>query len=434
MLAHRRSLAGSILLAAFVGLRPAYADEGSLDLSALPSDAALAELVWTHSPELSDARAKLGLAAADVVRSGLYQNPALDVGVGGLPVGETNPPGLTVGQVVNAAVTLSEQVELFKRGPRQRAAQASQVGARFEAREAVRQHVLDLKLKLADVASTEVRIAALSDTATGAARLTALQEARAGKGDSAGLDTDRSRLEEQKIQAQLNVELEHLEEALRECGHSAGVRCAPFGSPEKAQAFLEEADAPRPVPAPEERDDLKALSAQKTAADEQAQLAEARVVPDPTFRAGYLKDQFVVSGNNPSTVFVGVSVPVPLFDRGQADAQAARVNAETAQRLREKLLTQRERERARLEAQLERAQAREKQLEEKALPLARSVVANLEKAMLVGSPLQDLILARRTLAELAADNADVDLAVFRTSTELDRILGRDVPMPPELAP
>ncbi len=432
MPALRPQLRVSFVLA-LAALGAARAEEAGLDLGASPSDEQLAELVWTRSPELSDARARLGLAKADVVRSALYPNPSLDVGVGGLPAGETNPPGLSVNQVVNVGVTVSEQVELFKRGPRQRAALESQTGVRFEAREVVRQRVLDLKLKLADVASTEVRIAALTDTASGAARLTALQEARAGKGDSAGLDTDRSRLEEQKLQAQLAEAFEHLEEALRECGHAAGVRCSPFGSPQKAQAFLEAVDAPRPVPPAEQRDDLLALEAQRRAALEQATLAEAHAVPDPTFRAGYLKDQFVISGNNPSTVFVGVTVPLPLFDHGQADAQAARVNAETATRLREKLLSQRERGRVRLEAQLRRAQEREKQIEERALPLARKVVENLEKALLVGSPLQDVILARRTLSELLADNADVDLAVFRTSIELDRLLGREPPMPRDLS-
>ena len=296
--------------------------------------------------------------------------------------------------------------------------------------------MLDLKLTLADVASTEVRIAALTDTASGAARLTALQEARAGKGDSAGLDTDRSRLEEQKIRGAAQREPSSTwRRRCASCGHAAGVPCLPFGSPEKAQAFLEAADAPRPCPPAEERDDLKALAAQRRAAEEQVALADAHAVPDPTFRAGYLKDQFVISGNNPSTVFVGVTVPLPLFDRGQADAQAARVNAETAARLREKLLAQRERERG---APRGPAQAR---------PGARE--ADRGEGAAAGPPGRGepgegaCWSARRCRTSsspgarcrsCSADNADVDLAVFHTSIELDRILGRALAMPAELSP
>lgn len=211
-----------------------------------------------------------------------------------------------------------------------------------------------------------------------------------------------------------------------------GLRCTPFGDPVTAQRFLDSVAA---LPAEVDvgaRPDVRSLAAQAASADGLATLAERRAIPDPTLRAGYLRDQFVISGNNANTLFVGVSVPLPVFDHGQADAQAARALAERARATRALLVAQAQRDRERLAAQLKLARSRQRALRDSTLPLARSVVTNLEKAMLVGAPLQDLLLARRTLEELNVSSADVDLLVFETSTELERTVGAEPPAPPRL--
>ncbi len=263
--------------------------------------------------------------------------------------------------------------------------------------------------------------------------MTGLQEARSGKGDTSGLDTDRARLEQQKVEMTLGEEREKLELALRECAIAAGLECRPFGDPERAQAFIETLEHVESAPPPDHRPDVQALVAQADAAHAQEVLADRHAIPDPTFRVGYVRDQFVISGNNPSTAFVGLSLPLPLFDHGQADAQTARVNREQATRVRELTLAQAGRDRTRLEAQLALARERHQHLSDDTLPLARKVVANLQQALLVGTPLQDLLLARKSLQELIMMEADLDLLVFRTCVDLDRVLGRMPPLPRELA-
>lgn len=420
-------------LAIVLWLGIAHATEETLELATLPAPERLAGALWERSPDLADARARLGLAEADVTRSLLLLNPNLDLALGGLPVGVTTPPGLTTGQTLNVGLTLSQTVELGKRGPRQDAASAAREAALLDTRETLRQRYLDLRLRIAEVASAEVRIAALADAARDAERLTALQSARSGKGDTSGLDTERARLEQQKIESTLGEQRELLELALRECARAVGLRCAPFGDPVQAQRYLDSVAA---LPAEVDvgaRPDLRSLAAQAASADGQATLAERHAIPDPTLRAGYLRDQFVISGNNANTLFVGVSIPLPVFDHGQADAQAARALAERARSTRALLVAQAQRDRQRLASQLALARSRQMALRERTLPLARAVVGNLEKAMLVGAPLQDLLLARRTLEELNVSSADVDLFVFQSSTELERVVGAEPPAPPRLA-
>jgi outer membrane protein TolC len=58
------------------------------------------------------------------------------------------------------------------------------------------------------------------------------------------------------------------------------------------------------------------------------------------------------------------------------------------------------------------------------LPMAQGIVERIAKAVTAGgAPLQDLLQARRTLGELLADAADLELASFETSLALLRAAG-----------
>lgn len=435
-----KSLPGSglrVLVVALVVLHPAspaMAAEPSqsapvLDLSKMPEPSQLAALVWAHSPDLAYVRARAGLAEADVTRAGLFVNPSFDFGWAGIAVGQTNPAGLTLRETPNYTATLSQTFELGKRGPRMAAANAALRAVRFDVTEALRGRFIDVQVRAAEVASAQVRIQALGEAAADAAKLTVLQQSRASQGDTSGLDSDRARLEEQKILSGLGEARENLQTALIECAHASGLTCLPFAGPETAQAFLEKArDLEPAAELLSERPDLKSLQAQRESADEQATLAARRAIPDPILRVGYMRDQLVIAGNQPNNLFVGVTVPLPVFDHGQADSQAAHVQAEAAERTRGLLSEIAKRDVERLLRQLELAKKRQETLNTQTLPLARQVVEALAKTVLVGgAPIQDLLLARRTLQELTVDSADVDLRVFRVTLDLDRVTGRGAP-------
>src|SRR5262245_16985915 len=423
-----------LLVLALLRCSPALGQETSaLNLSALPSPEALAELLWNRSPELSQVRTRLGAAQADVRRSQVLPNPNLDLSWNTIPVGTSNPSGLDdpLNHVPNYAVSLSSLVEIAKRGPRQRAARSSFSAVELDASELLRLHYFDLVDHIAEVASAEIRVGALSDLAGDAARLKDIQSERAKRGDAAGLDVDRARLEEEKYVANLADERRKLADALLECSRLVGVPCEPFADRDRAARFLSEREA---VPAGtgdfDERPDLRSLSAQAESARASLELAHNKRIPDPTLRAGYVYDQFVVAGNQRNSFLVGVSVPLPVFDRGQGDAIEAAANLQVASRTRALLREQAARDASQLGAQAADVDKQRVVLRDRSVPLARSLVHTLDSAVQRGgASLQDLLLARRTLGELLLDSADLDLQAFRISTASARNSAAGPPLP-----
>ncbi|QSQ27530.1 TolC family protein [Pyxidicoccus parkwayensis] len=402
-------------------MRPPSAS--SLTLAALPDEAGLASLLWEHSPEFASARARLASSRADLVRAHLLPNPTLDVSMNTIPLGPTNPPGLSrLREVPNYVFGLSELVELGKRGPRQDSARAALASAALDVYATLRTRTYDVLERAADVAATEVRVAQLQELADDAAELTQLQRARQERGESAGLDVDRSVLEEESLRASLGEERARLTDLLLACAQTAGMPCAPFGSRTAAADFLAARLSRAPAPARvEARPDLRSLSAQEEAARASLRLARRQWIPDPTVRAGYTRDQFVVAGNQLNSVFVGLSMPLPFFDHGQAEAHSASAAMESARTSRELLTAQATRDAATLTEELSRVRERQDRLRTKTLPLAEGVVQRLDQAVRAGgAALQDLLLARRTYGELLLRAADLDQSAFHLSVGLDR--------------
>lgn len=398
------------------------------ELSSLEKGEALPALLWARSPELQQARAKVVAAQAEMQKTGRLPNPDLDVGLNTLPVGQLNPPGLKDPflNVPNLAVSLSVLLELGKREPRQNAAaQRAQVAAQ-EAQEALRQRLFDAYALLGDVAAAQVRVDVLAGIAHDANRLTALQLARAKTGDTAELDVDRAQLEEENVEAALGEAKETLAEQLRECAALLAMPCAPFDDAAQANVWLDRRfeSTERPV---EERPDLKALEATARAARADELLAKNQWLPDFTVRAGYVHDRFIESGNQMNSVFLGFSVPLRIFEHGQDDAQAAAVEAKTADDVRARLLEVAGSQREKLSGEVVVVEARQTRLREKALPLARQVVERLTAAVTRGSAsLQELLLARRTLADLSSTAAELDRRVFQLHLERARQSGVNV--------
>ncbi len=409
----------------------------ALDLARMPDDAVMAELLWGRSPDLVAARAKIVTARGDLVRAKLLPNPSLDASWNTIPVGKTNPPGLAspIDNVPNYAFSISELVEIAKRGPRQRAARSALDAASFDAYELLRQRWYDLRERIAEVAAARVRVAALTDLRADAHRLTELQRARAARGDTAGLESDRAELEEIKYEANLSDEQQKLSEALVSCAHVAGVPCRPFADASQASAYLESGVARPESEDLEARPDLRSLAAQQQSAEASLELARNRRIPDPTLRLGYVRDEFVAAGNQENSLFAGVTVPLPVFDRGQADAMQAAASADAAGRTRSLLLAQAERDEEALGTQSRDLDSRRRVLQDSSLPLARHLVETLDRAVQQGgASISELLLARRTLGELLLDSADVQLLSFHVAAGLARTGSAGPVPPPDLAP
>lgn len=406
----------------------------TLDLSSLQDTASLSPTVWHFVPELQLARARVAQAQADAQKTRLLPNPAADVAVGTIPVGPLNPVGLSDPylNVPNLQVGLSVLLEIAKRGPRQTAAQENARAVALDALDQLRNRVSSLEDAIGEVAAAQVRVATVTALVADAQKLAGLQRARSDKGDTSSLDADRAQLEQQATQATLGEAIESVQAALRSCGTQAGVPCLPFRDEAQAAEWLA-----RAVPFATDltaRPDLRALEAATRSAEASRTLAQNRPLPDPTLRVGYVHDRFVVSGNQQNSLFVGVSVPLNLFDRGQTDALAAESSARATTTARERLLAGLPKLVERLTLEFDSVEARQRKLRDESLPLAASIVDRLGAAVTRGAaPLQELLLARRAYAELRLLDNELELTSYRLRVERARLLGASLNLPEELS-
>lgn len=382
----------------------------------------LEAIVRERSPALRGLALEAGVAAAEVEQSLLLDNPVLDAAWGTIPLGESNPPNLPrpFANVPSYTVGLSYTVPLGKRGPRQEQARALERGTRAVLRAGVRQEALNLARALGGAAALALRLTHLGDLEREDERALSLAEARFAAGAANELDVDRLKIELSRTRQQRLATGAALEEALAACAAGAGMRCERFASEAEARAFLAAWTlAAAPAADLGQRPDLVALDAYREAAEAEGRLAERQKIPDPTVRLAYTHDRFLESGNHMNSLDLSVSLPLPVFDRGQAQAQAASARRTNYAMERALRLTAAE---ARLPLLVERLSAqrqRQAMLAEDVIPRARKVledVARATEARLLG--LADLIQARRALGDLLLEEVDSHQDAFASSLEL----------------
>jgi len=399
-----------------------FKPSADLDLGALES------AVRARAPGVESAALEVDLAEAAEKKSHLLPNPSLDASWGTIPIGATNPANLPspMTQVPNYAVGLSYTFPIGKRGPAQDRAAALASAARAGLDAEVRGRAIDLARVLGALAVTTLRLEGLRRMADDGKKQVELAEARLAAQFASELELERLRVEASRLEQSVRSAESDASAALAACSALLGATCETFAGGAEARSFLERwISRAAPEGKVEERPDVRALAAYGKAAEAEARLAKAMAIPDPTVRLGYMRDQFVISGNQVNSVNVSVSVPLPLFDHGQAELAAAKARRARVEAQRGKTIdASRSRVptlRARLEAQAERQRA----LTGETLPRAEATLRDLSKAAegrLV--PLTDVIQARRTVSELLIDEADSFGDAFDASLEIAAELGK----------
>jgi cobalt-zinc-cadmium efflux system outer membrane protein len=393
--------------------------------------------LWQRSSEVLEARAAVAAAESERRRAFLYPNPTLDFGWNTIPVGRTNPPGLEDrwSKVPNYAVSVAELVELGKRGPRQRALTWDRERAHWQLVAIFGDRFFALLEAAGRLAANQRKLHLLGELVQDTSELLELDRARASRGEIPALDVDIAAVELARLVANRDQVQADLNQARADCSALIALSCPLFPSPEAAAEFLERAAAASfdegwSEAAEQRRPDLSALAAALSAAQERVVLAQRKVIPDLTLRAGYTYDQFTVSGNQRNSVAVGVSLPLPVADRGQADLFAAQAEAARARQLRARLLESIPQQIEAARQQRALARERKERLDgalEKARA-ARDAVAAAQQAG--GISLIEVLVARRNYLELLRERADVDFDAFAATLALRKLLGL-FPRPPE---
>ncbi|MET0342624.1 MAG: TolC family protein [Polyangiales bacterium] len=384
--------------------RPVFQPVEALSLDTLERE------VRAGAPAFSAARRDALAAEAESRQARLYENPTLDAAWGTVPVGQTNPADLSrpFARVPNYAVGLGYTFPVGKRPARRTRADALTRAAGAEVDLSARELALSLAEVLGQLATATLRRQGIGDLVAGGKRAIELAEARVRAQFGAPLDVDQIRIEVERTEALLAEVDSEIERGRAECAALVGVPCRNFESASAARAYLARWFAPR-VGATRisERADLRALAAYGDAASAEARLARATRLPDPTVRLGYVHDRFLVSGNQLNSLNLSVSVPLPVFDRGQVRAGAA----DTARRMiteeRARRLAVAEARAPALESRLALSRGRCQRLEREVIPSALKVLTSLETAAEARLlPLTQVIQSRRIVSELFIEEAE----------------------------
>jgi outer membrane protein, heavy metal efflux system len=426
---------GTVLAAGAIGARSAHGAEPRTAAEAvapvrdlLLDPAALVSWLQQRSPEVAAAAARVAQVGADVGTARLVPNPTLDATLSDVTVGKTNPANLSFGQTYILNFGLSETIELGKRGPRIASANLRLGSARETYRDTLVQKSAEARLALGRVVYLKAKLAVLAESLESATNAVELERTRVQQGYTSGNDFDRLLLDTMSLRIEYHRAATDYEVAQAACTALLLAPCAIAGV---AEADI---DAAAPLPAslgdPEEvltrRPDIRALDRARESALKDAVLARRRAIPDPNFRLGFVYDRLVISGDQPRTLMFTLTIPLPVFDRGQHDARRAEGRAVEAQGTARALLERARgdvtglvRRRAFLESTL-------RTLTNDAVPRSKAILDTTTAAFARGQvSMTDLLLARRTHIALMVNLMDVRFDYLQTRNELRRVLGLD---------
>jgi len=403
-------------------------------------EAKLAALVWQYSPEVIAARQDLLEAESARTKSYLLPNPTVSAAWGTIPIGERNgtyaadtahrPPGFW--DVPNYSVGVSELFEIGKRRPRQQAAEAGRRAARFGVMDVYARNFFAVLESLSDQAAATARAAVLEELVSGSEEILRLQSARAERGDVAALEVDRLRVDHLRQVSSLREAQTAVEEALADCTRTLPGGCPRFANQNQARQFLmqhEPATERSDDQAVAARPDLQALRADRERLNAELTLAQHLRIPDPVAGLAYTHDQYLSSGNQGNSLTLSLTLPLPLFDHGQAETARTRGRLELNELSRQAVTSSALRGIALGRRQLSFYGDRARSLDEQALPLAQSTVERMAQASRRGGvALQEVLLTRRAFEELQLDRIDVAARAHRAGLALRRATA-DLPWP-----
>lgn len=280
---------------------------------------------------LEVARAEAAEAQGLLRQEAAYANPSLGV---------THEPLYRDGESINETyVNVSQRlVWPGRRAAEVEAAEGQLAAARARGMADSLQGGFEVARAYVEAAAAEERAEALQVVAEVFAASEGRGERRLEAGDFAGYSlrrvrVERARYENDRVRARLDMQEARQDLALlitSEEGGEAGTEefltaVAPTTPLDRApealtlEAMLEAARARRPQ--------LRAARAEVEAARAARRAARLARIPDPTLTAGYKRQSDGFQG-----VFLGASIPIPLFNRGRGtiEAQAARLQAAEA--------------------------------------------------------------------------------------------------------
>jgi outer membrane protein, heavy metal efflux system len=414
--------------------------------SATPGSAGLSQegavsIAFLRNRSVIAARLNIDAAEFDRVLARVYPNPVLGYQVGNVVLGHGNPYNIGNGaprspgpfsQLVHT-VSVSELIDVWnKRG--KRIASAGQ-GIRYQRaglEDVLREIGHSVRSAFADLLREQSELAFAREMRERYAETIRLSRSRFRAGEISESELRKIELEGLRYQnAVIDGELEY--ELARQ--NLAGLLAL------RSAAELPVTMVPEEVPALhrslseltddaiEHRPDVRALVQQKRWMEASLDAARREAYPDLTLGLSYTHSGFVVSGDNPNTLGLSASVPIPLIDRNQAGIGHAQVEVRRAENELARLELQVRHEVAEAVSRYRRAQSLLTVFQDDGmLERAETSLRVAEKSYRAGAiSLLELLEAQRTYLETRAQYLRAQYDHRQSAVDLAYAVGRKLP-------
>src|SRR2546425_460930 len=194
--------------------------------SLLADDRMLLAWLKDHNKDVLAAAARVDQAMAALRQDRLHLNPSLAGSVSDLPLGDTNPPGLTSKDTAIYGTVLSQTVEIGKRGPRIESARLRLESGRRLYLDVLGDTMAEARAVLGRVAYLGARQSVLEDSLASARQNVELQRSRVDNGDLSGNDFDRLLVDTMLLESEVAANRRESEAEVASCG---AVLAAPCG-------------------------------------------------------------------------------------------------------------------------------------------------------------------------------------------------------------
>ncbi len=398
-------------------------------------------LALGRNREIIAARLNVEAAEVDRVLARTYPNPVLSYQAGNLVLGRGNPynvangaparPG-TFSQVVHT-IGVSELIDVWnKRGKRMAAADQGIQYQRLELEDVLREIGYAVRSAFTDLLREQSELTFAREARERYDETIRLSRSRFHAGEISESELRKIELEGLKYQrAVIDGELEYAL-ARQKLAALLALRSAS----ELPEIMLAD-EVPRLHRSAEEltrdalehRPDVRAILQQKRWAQASLDAARREAYPDVTLGFSYTHSSFVVSGDNPNSVGLGVSVPIPFFDRNQAAIGRARVEVQRTANDRGRLELRVRQDVAEAVSQLRRAEALLFLFrDEGMLERAETSLKVAEKSYRAGAiSLLELLEAQRTYLETRAEYLQAEYHHRQSAVDLMHAVGGRVP-------
>jgi cobalt-zinc-cadmium efflux system outer membrane protein len=392
-------------VAALFAAQPAHAD-----LPPLTMDQAVA-IALNRNHDAIAARLDIESAQLDRVQASLYPNPILSYAVGNLVLGQGNTQEGKVSpeffdQTVHQ-IGVTEIIDVWaKRTARMHTADRSIEHRKLVVEDALREIAYAVRSAFAEVIREQSERELSIETRARYDETVRLSRARFKAGDISDSELKKVELEGMRyengvIEADLQLDLAKQRLAAL-LGLPAG---ALPGEPMENQAPRVPYDRNALIDrALDMRPDVRAARQAKLLTE--AVLAQARreAFPDIALGVAYTHSNFTISGDNPNTLALSLSLPLPTFDRNQANIGRAKVDIKRVENEGQRLVVLVQREVAESVSRASRSESMLKIFEGGGmLSRAETSLKVAERSYQAGaSSLLELLEAQRTYLETRA--------------------------------